>query len=102
MTGDNGAGCESLRNLCITQSFEVSIDCDVALIHVVVERCSMYADDCSTSVTTGTAGCGHARVGVGVLVQHRRLHGYLQDLPPAELEDAYHAQRTDHQLVGNQ
>ena len=32
----------------------------------------------------------------------QRLHGYLDDLPPAEFEDAYHAHRTDQQLVGNQ
>lgn len=31
-----------------------------------------------------------------------RLHGYLEDLPPAEFEDAYHARNTDQLLVGNQ
>jgi putative transposase len=31
-----------------------------------------------------------------------RLHGYLDDLPPAEFEDAYHARNTDQPLVGNQ
>jgi putative transposase len=32
----------------------------------------------------------------------QRLHGYLDDLPPAEFEDAYHAPSTDQLLVGNQ
>jgi putative transposase len=32
----------------------------------------------------------------------QRLHGYLNDLPPAEFEDAYHARNTDQPLVGNQ
>jgi putative transposase len=32
----------------------------------------------------------------------QRLHGYLNDLPPAEFEDAYHAHTTDQLLVGNQ
>ncbi|MBB1510659.1 IS3 family transposase, partial [Tessaracoccus sp. MC1756] len=30
-----------------------------------------------------------------------RLHGYLGDLPPAEFENAFYAEQTDHQqLVG--
>ena len=32
----------------------------------------------------------------------QRLHGYLNDVPPAEFEDTYHAQYADEQLVGNQ
>jgi putative transposase len=32
----------------------------------------------------------------------QRLHGYCDDLPPAEFEAAYAAQNTDQQLVGNQ
>lgn len=32
-----------------------------------------------------------------------RLHGYLDDLPPAEFEDAFYAEtRTDQPLVGIQ
>jgi putative transposase len=31
-----------------------------------------------------------------------RLHGYLDDLPPAEFETAYHARNTGQVLVGNQ
>ncbi len=33
---------------------------------------------------------------------HDRLHGYLNDIPPAEFEAAYHAQQTDEVLLGNQ
>jgi len=33
---------------------------------------------------------------------HTRLHGYLDDVPPAEFEDAYHAPSTTRVLVGNQ
>ena len=33
---------------------------------------------------------------------HERLHGYLDDIPPAELEDAYHANKTDQLTVGIQ
>ena len=33
---------------------------------------------------------------------HQRLHGHLGDTPPAEFEETYAAQRTDHALVGNQ
>jgi putative transposase len=33
---------------------------------------------------------------------HTRLHGYLDDVPPAEFEDAYHPTSTTHVLVGNQ
>jgi len=32
----------------------------------------------------------------------QRLHGYLGDIPPAEYEDAYHAERSSKQPVGNQ
>ncbi len=32
----------------------------------------------------------------------QRIHGYLDNVPPAEYEDAYHAERSDKQLVGNQ
>ena len=32
----------------------------------------------------------------------QRLHGYLDDIPPAEYEDIYHAERSGKQLVGNQ
>ena len=32
----------------------------------------------------------------------QRLHGHLDDIPPAEYEAAHAAQRTDHTLVGNQ
>jgi putative transposase len=32
----------------------------------------------------------------------QRLHGYLEDRPPAEFEDAYHAPSTPKALVGNQ
>ncbi len=31
-----------------------------------------------------------------------RLHGYLDDIPPAELEDTYHANKTDQLTVGIQ
>ena len=33
---------------------------------------------------------------------HQRLHSHLGDTPPAEFEETYAAQRTDHALVGNQ
>ncbi len=33
---------------------------------------------------------------------HERLHGYLDDRPPVDVEAAYHAQQTDQTLVGNQ
>ncbi len=33
---------------------------------------------------------------------HDRLHGYLHDVPPAEFEAAYAAQRADQELVGIQ
>jgi putative transposase len=32
----------------------------------------------------------------------QRLHGYLDDIPPAEYEEAYHAERSTKQPVGNQ
>ena len=32
----------------------------------------------------------------------QRLHGYLDDIPPAEYEEAYHAERSIKQPVGNQ
>ncbi len=32
----------------------------------------------------------------------QRLHGYLDDVPPAEFETAYHDRQADQQLVGNQ
>ena len=32
----------------------------------------------------------------------QRIHGYIGDVPPAEYENAYHAQRSGKQLVGNQ
>ena len=32
----------------------------------------------------------------------QRLHGYLGDIPPAEYEDIYHAERSTKQPVGNQ
>jgi putative transposase len=32
----------------------------------------------------------------------QRLHGYLDDIPPAEFEATYHAQQTHQTLVGNQ
>ena len=32
----------------------------------------------------------------------QRLHGYLDDIPPAEYEDIYHAERKAKQPVGNQ
>ena len=31
-----------------------------------------------------------------------RLHGYLDDVPPAEFEDTYHAKQADRQPIGNQ
>jgi transposase InsO family protein len=31
-----------------------------------------------------------------------RIHGYLDNIPPAEYEDAYHAERSGKQLIGNQ
>ena len=31
-----------------------------------------------------------------------RLHGYLEDVPPAEFEAPYAAQQTDHLMVGIQ
>jgi putative transposase len=31
-----------------------------------------------------------------------RIHGYLNNIPPAEYEDAYHAERSGKQLIGNQ
>ena len=38
--------------------------------------------------------------GLGPLAQHSRLHGYLDDLPPAEFEATFYAaQRTDQPLV---
>jgi putative transposase len=33
---------------------------------------------------------------------NQRLHGYLGDIPPAEYEDIYHAERSSKQPVGNQ
>jgi len=33
---------------------------------------------------------------------NQRLHGYLGDIPPAEYEDAYHAERSSKLRVGNQ
>jgi len=33
---------------------------------------------------------------------NQRLHGYLGDIPPAEYEDAYHAERSSTLQVGNQ
>ncbi len=33
---------------------------------------------------------------------NQRLHGYLGDIPPAEYEDAYDAERSSTQPVGNQ
>lgn len=30
-----------------------------------------------------------------------RIHGYLNDTPPAEFEDTYHAKEADRQLLGN-
>jgi putative transposase len=32
----------------------------------------------------------------------QRIHGYLNNIPPAEYEDAYHAERSGKQPVGNQ
>jgi putative transposase len=32
----------------------------------------------------------------------QRIHGYLNNIPPAEYEDAYHAKRSHKQLIGNQ
>jgi putative transposase len=32
----------------------------------------------------------------------QRIHGYLNNIPPAEYEDAYHAERSGKQLIGNQ
>ncbi len=32
---------------------------------------------------------------------NQRLHGYLGDIPPAEYEDTYHAERSIKQPVGN-
>jgi putative transposase len=32
----------------------------------------------------------------------QRIHGYLNNIPPTEYEDAYHAQRSGKQLIGNQ
>ena len=32
----------------------------------------------------------------------QRIHGYLDNVPPAEYEDAYHAERSGKQLIGNQ
>ncbi len=32
----------------------------------------------------------------------QRIHGYLDNIPPAEYEDAYHTERSDKQPVGNQ
>ena len=32
----------------------------------------------------------------------QRIHGYLGDVPPAEYEDAYDAQRRVEELIGNQ
>ena len=40
-----------------------------------------------------------ATLGLGPLVQHERLHGYLDDVPPSEFQAAYAAQQTD-QLTG--
>jgi putative transposase len=31
-----------------------------------------------------------------------RIHGYLNNIPPTEYEDAYHAERSGKQLIGNQ
>jgi putative transposase len=31
-----------------------------------------------------------------------RIHGYLNNIPPAEYDDAYHAERSGKQLIGNQ
>ena len=33
---------------------------------------------------------------------NQRLHGYLDDIPPVEYEDIYHAERSTQQPVGNQ
>jgi putative transposase len=32
----------------------------------------------------------------------QRIHGYIGDIPPAEYEDTYHAERSGKHLVGNQ
>jgi putative transposase len=32
----------------------------------------------------------------------QRIHGYLNNMPPAEFEDAHHAERSGKQLIGNQ
>jgi putative transposase len=32
----------------------------------------------------------------------QRIHGYLNNIPPAEYEDAYHTERSGKQLIGNQ
>jgi putative transposase len=32
----------------------------------------------------------------------QRIHGYLNNIPPTEYEDAYHAERSGKQLIGNQ
>ena len=32
----------------------------------------------------------------------QRLHSHLDDIPPAEFEEAYSARQADHALVGNQ
>jgi putative transposase len=32
----------------------------------------------------------------------QRIHGYLNNIPPAEYEDTYHAERSSKQLLGNQ
>jgi putative transposase len=32
----------------------------------------------------------------------QRIHGYLNNIPPTEYEDAYHAERSHKQLIGNQ
>ena len=31
----------------------------------------------------------------------QRIHGYLNNVPPTEYEDAYHAERSGNQLLGN-
>ena len=32
----------------------------------------------------------------------QRIHSYLNDVPPTEFEDTYHAQQQAKQLIGNQ
>ncbi|GBE22877.1 hypothetical protein BMS3Bbin01_02254 [bacterium BMS3Bbin01] len=54
------------------------------------------------NVTDNKAAIGQIHHGLHDWGARQRLHGYLNDIPPAKCEDTYYAQHADKQLVENE